>query len=150
MPDNRPIKFRVWDMIEKRMRWTLTRIDWLITGEPIRIHWCESEIDEGCLRKLYDGTQEFELEQFTGLKDKNGKDIFEGDIVEKNLLEAPKAEVVFCEGCFLGKWLNDTNNPPLSPFRFYDSIKKGQDIAWFEVIGNVHEHSHLLGDSDDN
>lgn len=74
--------------------------------------------------------------QFTGMTDKNGKKIFEGDIV--------KAEricnglywtgcVVWWYGCFAIQGIKDSNNvPAIDLFRNY------------EVIGNIHDNPELL------
>jgi len=61
--------------------------------------------------------------QFTGLHDKDGKDIFEGDGVMAN--NGRKAPVVFNEGCFVLR-LNDES----------DALLVSESIS---VVGNVHE-----------
>ena len=76
--------------------------------------------------------------QYIGLKDKNGKDLdwWEGDIVKKN--NGHLAEIIFCDGCFLGKWIGWDDLPM---FHFNN---KGQRPKWFEKISNIHEHPELL------
>ena len=77
------------------------------------------------------------LMQFTGLKDKNGKEIYEGDIV-KNKSELYK--VKFACGAF--GVINIENDMDASPF-----CSGGKWEKWLkeiEVIGNIYENPELL------
>lgn len=96
-----------------------------------------------------------DAELYTGLKDKNGKEIYEGDIVqvrrefynihneEQDHDKTYTGEVVLIpsKGMCLKNpkwycWITDTNGKDKNykPFSAYKS----------EVIGNIHEHSNLL------
>ena len=84
--------------------------------------------------------------QYTGLKDKNGKRIFEGDIVAQNWYDYDEprddsfGKVVFCEyDCSFS--VMDVNKDGFMPLGRCDSYH------WeVEVIGNVHDNPELLED----
>ena len=75
------------------------------------------------------------LMQYTGLKDKNGVEIYEGDIVEEYF--GAYGNVCFENGCFVLEILEDTNRP-LAHYIMADFGNK------CEVIGNIYENKELL------
>jgi len=86
-----------------------------------------------------------EVMQYTGLKDKNGKKIFEGDILSDEvevdgLIEKSKRQVFWNNK--KGFWALDYSfdqDKSLS-----DSLYKELKIFEFEIIGNIHENKELL------
>lgn len=117
------IKFRAWDKVQKVMmvpRDMQTDSDGNIFYVEARS--LDGEYDEGDL-------DVFELEQFTGLKDVNGKDIYEGDIVKNERNESHIVSFILHAGCFaIGDY-------------YFKSIGAGKIL---EIIGNVHANPELL------
>ena len=94
--------------------------------------------------------------QFTGLLDKNGKEIFEGDVVKKESPSYWKNAEDEPDDADIEMWSGGTGKVISVPFGFYiDEIKCGtwcfngpEGREWsnseLEVIGNIYEHPHLL------
>lgn len=104
----REIRFRAWDKEHKGMVGLGTLDEIAMLGS--------------IYKKLL--TEVFEPMQFTGLQDKNGNDVYEGDIIRED----------------------DGNVWPIE-FAYFGST--GYDLGVddegkFEVIGNIYEHPNLL------
>jgi len=119
----REIKFRMYRDGRMQTSWSMT------TDEAYNYDFqkCEIEAGEGGI-----------LMQFTGLKDKNGKEIYESDIVLilEDEMYSPipnnfKGEVKMMEGC----WYIDNERCAFLVW---------QEIADWEVIGNIYENHELL------
>jgi len=85
------------------------------------------EYEYGC----YDvePSPDYIFEQYTGLKDKNGKEIYEGDIYKQFIEDSPNEERIiidFVEYIHLFAYFFDNKNHEI------------------EVIGNIHENPELL------
>ncbi|MCM3411483.1 YopX family protein [Metabacillus litoralis] len=82
--------------------------------------------------------QNISLMQYTGLKDKDGREIYEGDaVLLTNRVSKECVEVVFDDGCFcVVGHLGDTRTYPIRQFLF-----TGYQI---EVLGNIYENPKLL------
>ena len=91
------------------------------------------------------------IDQYTGLKDKNGKKIFEGDIVKTHYANTKKndflEQVVFHNGKFCsvfelsggGKMFANLADGVL-----HLSQDKLPYMEWCEIIGNIHDNPELL------
>lgn len=124
---NDRFKFRVWDQKNS---------EYVPVGKMVDVHCllhrdgtldCGIAYDDGYARSIdWVETDDAVIEQCTGLKDKNGNLIYEGDIlVDKNGLHNP---VSFVDGSFVFTHLKAAVFP----------LK--QEIAdTFEIIGNIHE-----------
>ena len=119
----REIKFRAWDKQNKNME----EVDLL--GSNV-LHIKNSE---------WENIEDFEVMQYTGLKDKNGVEVYEGDILKlfygKENTPLTTTKVYFNEE---GYW-DSKNLSEQHPFRAcYGGFSK------CEVIGNIHENPELL------
>lgn len=84
------------------------------------------------------------LSQFTGLKDKKGKEIYEGDVIKHPFAESPEDKgflVVYdvFKYRFLNMYFLDVNS------ELYEIEEDSIDyIKEIEIIGNIHENPELL------
>lgn len=80
--------------------------------------------------------------QYTGLTDKNGKKIFEGDIISTDI-KRPYLIVEFRDGCFMFN-CNDGGED------YYDIMlpickEPHKEYPYGEIIGNIHDNPELVG-----
>ena len=88
-------------------------------------------------------------DEYTGLKDKNGKEIYEEDIISLNGGADPfNCEVMFEYGCFCAKvfWIDPTIKNTLNLPKGYPELKHYIEMPFCtaEIIGNRHENPELL------
>ena len=137
---NRLIKFRAWEKSLKQMIpiWTVDFECQLINtldGQPWRTF------------------RDIELMQFTGLKDKNGREIYENDILHyQGKVGNCLVKVEYYEGAF-GAFINEDNAERLGVLpcfhSFYNfsafSHREGTNRIYWEILGNIYENPKLMG-----
>ena len=137
--DMREIKFRAWDKKEKRFSYA--------HFHPIQLSWASPKWTEQVLIRELDGDvggvafRNLEgWQEFTGLLDKNGKEIYEGDIVLWPRYSYQAPEQLFYLGEVRmngGHWdMHDDKNVAT------DNLDEWNIEC--EVIGNIYESPELL------
>lgn len=130
----REIKFRAWDINEKKMFFA-SELRWGTNGEFLGAG------DTWFTREGLAPAEKwsFDVMQYTGLKDRNSKDIYEGDIL-KLLIVVSKA---FVPDYTIEE--NITVEFVDGAFNFTKSIERGSaKIKTYEIIGNIYENGELL------
>ena len=115
---NRIIKFRCWDK-------ELSKI------YPVKtIYWKDEDFEV----VLYDEThrikEDIEIMQYTGLKDKNGKEIYEGDILKS--VDGKISVIEYEAPHFIVRHKPENGSD-------FIAVKN-----YFEIIGNIYENPELL------
>lgn len=121
----REIKFRVW-------------YEGPFANEMIYpdLYWFE---EEGIREIPNDYATKYKVMQYTGLKDKQGKEIYEGDIVKGT---AAPMRVIFLDGSFILADRDMEKRGAYTDMRIFNNAEKA--ITMWEVIGNIYEHPELL------
>ena len=95
----------------------------------------------GYIRKVYPET----VGQYTGLTDKNGTRIFEGDILRRAYHPSDDLIVEWHDGSF------SFRKRTLPKEYGYEALCcTQQTVSWLRVVGNIHDNPELIGERKDN
>jgi uncharacterized phage protein (TIGR01671 family) len=128
----RVIKFRAWDKLGHTWLTADKLLNPIFSGDMVNF----TLEDNYVFSIRQDG---IELMQYTGLLDKNGKEIYEGDVVQYRVSPSHtpyayhKAQVTFEHGAFT----------PLPGYAGSDDLSDFHNTS-YEVIGNIYENPEIL------
>lgn len=132
----REIKFRAWDKYKKKI---MTRPVFLYDRDRIRFTMSqESEY----LWETDKYSDAYIFMQYTGLKDKNGVEIYEGDIVRREIEDDEvrnKSFFINMPVVFVNSWAGFGYEEHDNYFGM-DELSK----EFIEVVGNIYENPELL------
>lgn len=147
-------KFRAWDKEENKM--------WNVETLYIEDEWVK--VNDGSIYGVTkDLTRSYYLMQSTGLKDKNGVEIYEGDIIEfedeafcypfddEAIVEIiNRAQVIIdkVKGIFLENFMVK-DSTIAKEYKYYYDLPTSEKTIFFKecsVVGNVFEDENLLED----
>lgn len=121
----REIKFRIWDKRLKQMN--LTDKASFHQGQAVKFDFMIPWRD-----KIF--ADEWVIMQYTGLKDRNGKEIYEGDILIDD--EYPEEGIGYAKVEWKNAgWIADP---------WFGTEEFAEEAKDYEVIGNIHENPDLL------
>ena len=143
---NREIKFRAWDKKDKKI-FDVEVFD-LNCGDVSKV--CILRDEKRTKKNYWYAPKEVVLMQYTGLKDKNGKEIYEGDIVIQEIWNGADnidGESVTDE--FEGIIIYDRNGYGIQTEicdgkRTEVPIYEIDEFVTTEIIGNIYENKNLI------
>jgi uncharacterized phage protein (TIGR01671 family) len=116
---NREIKFRAFDSVAEKMLY-------LLNSDMFDTNWLN----------------DVSIMQYTGLKDKNGKKIYEGDIL--NIGFGGDASMVYHTHNYCVVFWCDKNLQWKTKYNKGDNPLTGYYLPVYEIIGNIYENPELL------
>lgn len=147
----REIKFRAWDEINKIMHYDFQFVktgdednDWILFTSNKQPKF---PINDWSTNPYF--SQQLKIMQYTGIKDKNGKEIYEGDIISESIYQEP-AE--YCgEELYQIKYLKSgfakisiINSKRLWYLcEYFDPHGTFNNLNNIKVIGNIYENPNL-------
>ena len=139
------IKFRAWDKLEKAY---LNEEDIAIDNLGnifIFERYDDNDSDLWYTRILPDlDNNRHVIEQYTGLKDKNGTEIYGGDIVEVKHSDWTEPTIHVVEWCSDEKYPAFNLKPELDEAVNSIALVAQSDFFSVKVVGNIHENPELL------
>jgi len=140
----REIKFRAWDTVMQE--WVKSKFlqDLIYIGVP-------KNLGNGFFNIYQFDPPRYKIIQHTGLKDKNGKEIYEGDIVTYDISQTQhyKGIIDWCKSYFVTKYFYNKNDAfmkqPAQIWHTKGMHRLDEELLYnLEILGNIYENPELL------
>jgi len=146
---NREIKFRAWDKINKKMVYNVGIGPDGKLSPNAEIYASSWKVNQNALDFFQGLHQLFEFpQQFTDLYDKNGKEVYEGDILKSDTSYPLE---VFWMGIAWGVRWNDNGSKDEEmihddggDMQIGETQNGKPGLLYMEIIGNIHENPELI------
>lgn len=140
---SREIKFRAWDKLNKKIVTSGLSINIDTTDRVIPISFSQGDLSycrDNDVSSVPNIHTDIEIMQFTGLTDRHGVEVYEGDIVRGRFIEKDVPDVM---------WLTLSEQEKEQGFRLFtiETIFEPYQTPMpddIEVIGNIYENPELL------
>lgn len=142
----RELRFRAWDTVQNKYLWPWPE-GFALFGEVTCFDLIGQQLSESG-RSPITGLNDLLIEQFTGLRDKNGREIYEGDICRFDLQDFNGGDhfytlpVAYTVDMFGFPYKSDQSEPePDCCISLGEAVANDDEL---EVVGNIHENPELL------
>lgn len=127
---SREIEFRAWDKLVQHY-WYLDKETFVFKCSKYKNG---SHVMRISAALAFDNTERFVIEQYTNLKDKNGKEVYEGDI--DLVSEGMYGVIIWKKGGFWIKW----------PGRYkpFEEFLTPEMDGQLDIVGDIHNNLELL------
>ena len=149
----REIKFRAW---VPKMKQMFHNVGFCSRG--VEVYWYDPKLEEETVlgdRQENSLLQHVILMQYTGLKDKNGKEIYEGDVIDEINIYGNSTELLWLVYFYRGEYRMKNNGKRKDGRK--TSIQKSKKLTYKnmafkvskEIIGNIYENPELVETKND-